>query len=186
MNDTPAPQVVDKKMKNWFVLLEEGISVVLLALIVIFVFCAAVMRTIGYPIIWSVDIAQMLFIWVCMLGANQALRNGAHVGVDYFVRRLPIKAQIAIDVCAYVLVAAFLLVLVWYGVKLSLLNPERVLGALDWPYAWVTMAIPVGGLLMLITTLWQTTYLIAVLCGRRQADFSLPYMQKYINEDAVV
>lgn len=166
--------------------IEENLSVILLAGVVLFVFSAAVMRTVGYPIIWSVDIAQMLFIWVCMLGANQALRNGSHVGVDYFVRRLSLKAQIAIDAVSYLMVAAFLMVLVWFGVKLSVLNPERILGSIDLPYAAVTLAIPLGGVLMLITTLWQTTYLLLVLLGYRQPNFELPYMQKYAHEDAVI
>lgn len=185
MNRAAAVRTRRHDVFSWFIKIEEAVSMVLLAAVVLFVFCAAVMRTIGYPIIWSVDIAQVLFIWVCLLGANQALRNGSHVGVDYFVRRLPIKVQILIDAFTYALVAAFLVVLVWYGVALSLLNPERVLGSIDVPYAVVTLAIPFGGVLMLITTLWQTGYLLAVLGGYRQADFTLPFMQKY-QTDAVV
>lgn len=173
-------------MLNRLIKIEENISVTLLAFVVLFVFGAALMRTVGYPIIWSVDIAQMLFIWVCMLGANQALRKGSHVGVDYFVRRLPIKIQIAVDALSYLLVATFLTVLVWFGLKLSLLNPERVLGSIDLPYALVTLAIPLGGLLMLITTLWQACYLVLVLTGHKQPNFKLPYMQKYTHEDSVV
>lgn len=173
-------------MINRLIKIEEMTSVVLLALIVISVFSAAVMRTIGYPIIWSVDIAQMLFIWVCMLGANQALRNGAHVGVDYFVRRLSIRTQIAIDVFSHLAIAMFLIMLVWFGIKLSLLNPERDLGTIKLPYALVTFAIPFGGALMLITTVWQTVSMLSVLVGKREPDYTLPYMQKYTDEDAVI
>lgn len=173
-------------MINRLIKIEETTSVILLALVVLFVFVAAVMRTLGHPVIWSVDIAQMLFIWVCMLGGNQALRKGSHVGVDYFVRRLSLRVQIAIDMFSYILVALFLGVLVWFGIKLTLLNPERDLGAVDLPYALVTVAIPFGGLLMLITTLWQTSYLFAVLIGQKQPDLTLPYMQKYTHEEAVI
>lgn len=164
--------------------LEERVSACMLAAIVLLVFAAALMRTLGFPIVWSVDIAQLLFIWVCLLGANQALRQDNHVGIDYFLRRLPVRIQLAIDALSLTLMAAFLAVLVWFGVELSLLNPERTLGATHWPYALVTLAVPFGSVLMLVTTLWQLAHLLSVLLGVRPLDASVPYLQKYFGEGA--
>lgn len=166
-------------MLKRLILVEERLSVALLALIVVFVFAAAVLRTFGYPIIWSVDIAQLLFVWVCMLGANQALRKGEHVGVDYIVRRLPPRVQIAIDCVLAVIVVSLLALLIWFGWKLTLLNPERQLGTIDLPYALVTVAVPVGASLMLITQAGRVVYLLKVLSGRCQPDYDLPFMHKY-------
>lgn len=173
-------------MLKKFIALEESISALLLALIVVFVFAAAVMRTVGYPIIWSVDVAQLLFIWVCVLGGNQALRKGEHVGVDYFVRRLPVRAQVAIDCVLSLLIMGLLALLVWFGTELTLLNPERRLGAVDLPYALVTLAVPVGGALMLVTQTGQTLYLLGVLLGRRLPDYELPFMHKYQAQEALL
>lgn len=66
-----------------------------------------------------------------MLGANQALPKGSHVGMDYFVR----KVQLAIDALLYLLTAPFSTVVAWFGVKLSLLNSERVLNSIVLPCA---------------------------------------------------
>ena len=41
--------------------IERRLAVMLLAAIVLLVLLAAILRTAGYPIIWSVDIAQLLF-----------------------------------------------------------------------------------------------------------------------------
>lgn len=49
----------------------------------------AVTRTFNRPIIWSIEIAQLLFAWLAFLGANQAMRAGAHIGVDLLTRNLP-------------------------------------------------------------------------------------------------
>jgi TRAP-type C4-dicarboxylate transport system permease small subunit len=145
-------------MLNRFNQIEEFISMLFLAVIVIFVFAAAIMRTIGYPIIWSVEIAQLLFIWVCMLGANQALRRDEHVGVDFLVRRLSTAARLKLDFCLYVVVACFLILLIVYGIQLSLLNPERTLGSVSLPYSLVTIAVPFGAGLMLFTTIRKLLY----------------------------
>lgn len=159
--------------------LEEMVTALLLALIVVFVFAAAIMRTFGYPIIWSVDMAQLLFVWVCVLGGNQALRKGEHVGVDYFVRRCPVRVQMVIDSILNVLIMALFVVLIWFGIELTALNPQRDLGAVDLPYALVTAAIPVGGTLMLLSLSGQWLYLLSVITNRRSPDFQLPFMQKY-------
>ena len=53
--------------------IEFAIAAVLLAAIVLLVFMAAIMRFFGYPLIWSVDMAQLLFIWLCFFGATRAM-----------------------------------------------------------------------------------------------------------------
>ena len=168
---------------SFWVKLERSLAAVMLALIVLCVFFAALMRTAGFPVIWSVDIAQLLFVWVCVIGGNQAMRDGDHVGVDYFVKRLPLKLQLSIDVVVYILMAAFLTVLIVYGLKLTLLNPERELGAAQLPYSLVTIAIPFGGGLMLCTVVAQGIYLVRVCIGNLVPDYSLPFMQKFVGDN---
>ncbi len=165
---------------NDWIKLERSVAAVMLALIVLCVFFAAIMRTVGYPVIWSVDIAQLLFVWVCMIGGNQAMRDGDHVGVDYFVKRLPLKIQLTIDAAVYLLMAAFLVILIVYGIKLTLLNPERELGAAQLPYSLVTIAIPLGGIAMFFTAAAQGVYLLRACIGHVKPDYSLPFMQKFV------
>src|SRR5690554_7470579 len=65
------------------------VAALLLLIICCLVFGAAVMRFFGHPLIWSVDMAQLLFIWLCMIGATRAMRDKAHIGIDLVVRYLP-------------------------------------------------------------------------------------------------
>ena len=79
-------------MLSVLIWIEETVGRVLLAAIVVLVFVAAITRTFDHPLIWSVDLAQALFVWLCFAGAVKALRIRAHIGVDYFVKRLPDRA----------------------------------------------------------------------------------------------
>lgn len=166
-------------MMNTLNKIEEMVTMAFLAAMVIFVFGAAIMRTFGHPIIWSVDSAQLLFIWICMLGANQTLRMGEHVGVDFLVRRLSRKAHLCLDVFIYSLIAVLLMILIVFGVELTQLNPERLLGTSGLPYALVTVAIPFGATLMLITVMSQILSFIKTLKSLDTADFNVPHLQKY-------
>ena len=141
---------------------EELISRVLLALLVLLVFVPAVSRTFNRPIIWSIEIAQLLFAWLAFLGANQAMRAGAHIGVDVLTRNLPPRIRQAVALFNLGLIAAFLAALLWYGVELTFVSVDRRFMTTNLSFAFATVAAPLGAALLLFTTLGRLT---AVLRG---------------------
>ena len=142
-------------MGGWFLKLETMIATVLLAIIVFLVFIAGVMRWFGQPLVWSVDLAQLLFVWVSFLGADMALRKRAHIGIDYLVKRLPLRARVILDVALAAVCLAFLGIMAVMGYRLTMLNLERLFGDSGIPYALVTIAVPVGCVLLALTLLGQ-------------------------------
>ena len=131
---------------------EELISRALLALLVILVFVPAVTRTFNRPIIWSIEIAQLIFAWLAFLGANQAMRAGAHIGVDLLTRNLPPRIRQAVAVFNLGLIAAFLAALLWYGVELTFVSVDRRFMTTNLSFAFATVAAPLGAALLLLTT----------------------------------
>ena len=71
---------------NKFVMLEERLAMAFFAGTSIFVLIGAITRTIGSPVIWAVDLAQLSFVWACVLGADLALKKNAHIEIDIVVR----------------------------------------------------------------------------------------------------
>lgn len=140
-------------MAQLLIRLEDIASKLLLAIIVVLVFGAAVARSFGHPIVWSVDLAQLLFIWLCFLGANRAMRIKAHIGVDLFVRKLPRAPRWIIEILLGFITLAFLIALMISGYQLTMLNWQRVYGDSGISYAWVTGAVPVGAGLLAATLL---------------------------------
>ncbi len=142
-------------MAHWFHKAEAFLAMLLLAVIVLLVFAAGFMRWFGYPLVWSVDVAQLLFVWVSFLGADMALRKRAHIGIDYLVKRFPALSRAVLDLALGVVVLAFLLTMVVMGYQLTMLNLERQFGDSGISYAFVTAAVPAGCLLLAITLLAQ-------------------------------
>ncbi len=138
---------------NSFVQLEERLAMAFFAGTSFFVLIGAITRTIGSPVIWAVDLAQLCFVWACMLGADLAMKKNAHIEIDIVVRYFSAPTRRLIAIVWLVAIAAFLAMLVWYGTQLTLMNMERVLGDAGISYSWVTSAIPTGCALMLATTL---------------------------------
>jgi TRAP-type C4-dicarboxylate transport system permease small subunit len=131
--------------------IEVAICVVLLAAITGLVFVASVMRFFGHPLVWSVDLAQLLFIWVCFLGADKAMRDKSHLGMEVPVKYLPYKYHLWLELACSLLVLALLAVLAVKGYELTVLNLERTFGDSTLSYAWVTAAVPVGCVLLSVS-----------------------------------
>lgn len=135
---------MEAALQDSFSRIEFAVGMALLVVITGLVFVAAVMRFVGNPLIWSVDLAQLLFIWLCFLGACRAMRQRAHLGVDFAVRFLPFRGRLWVETALAAVIIAFLLTLSWKGYQLTLLNMERIFGDSGLSYAYVTSAVPVG------------------------------------------
>jgi len=87
-------------------------------------------------------------IWVAMLGASLGFIRRAHLGIDYFVHLLPVKAAKLTQLAAQLMIAFFAGGILIYGglelVKLTL-RTEQVSPALGLKMGLVYLAIPLSG-----------------------------------------
>jgi len=142
-----------KKIYGYVCLGELLVVKVAFVSLVLLVFIAAFTRYIGYPINWSVDMAQCLFAWCTFLAADIAMRNNKLMRVDFFVNKLPEQYRSTIEMLNLIIILTFLLALIVYGSWLSYTTRFRTFqGIPGFSYTWVTLSVPMGGLLMSITT----------------------------------
>ena len=65
-----------------------------LAVMVVLVFGNVVLRyAFNSGIAVSEEVARWLFVWLCFMGAVVALKEGAHLGTDMLVSRLPVAGK---------------------------------------------------------------------------------------------
>ncbi len=142
-----------KKLYDYVCLGELFVVKVAFVTLVLLVFIAAFTRYIGYPINWSVDMAQCLFAWCTFLAADIAMRNNKLMRVDFFVKKLPEHYRNKVELLNLIIILAFLLALIGYGSWLSYTTRFRTFqGIPGFSYTWVTLSVPMGCLLMSITT----------------------------------
>lgn len=144
-----------KKLAKGYAKFENFITNFLMIGVVVFVFGASIMRWVGYPLSWSVEFAQFLFVWVIFLGANRCLREDRHIGVDFFVKKFNPKVNAVLEIVINILIMAFLVFLINFGIQLSIENSVRLISNLPLSYSFITMAVPVGSILMLITLIFK-------------------------------
>lgn len=142
-------------------------AALLLVAIVILVAVASVTRYLGSPIIWSVEIAQLLFVWLCMLAADLALQQQRHFGLGLVLDKLGPQPRRLLEICNTVIVLSLLAFLLVYAVRNTLLMHPRLIGATQMNASLVHAAMPFGIALMLRTLALQLYRAITVGPARR-------------------
>lgn len=131
--------------------IEMAIAALLFVAIVVLVGVAAVARSAGSPIIWSIEIAQLLFVWLVMLAADIALQEGRHFGLALLLDNLKPRARFVFDVVNILILIALLGFLLVYAVKNVQLMHPRLIGATQMNASLVHAALLVGIVLFLRT-----------------------------------
>ncbi len=117
------------------------------------VLAAAVARTIRHPMNWAMDAATFLFAWCVFLGGDIAMRENRLFCITLLLDRIPKKARPVVQIVNWLIIAGFLVFMIVYGIKLSFITHLRTFqGIPGLSYTWVTLSVPVGCALMLVST----------------------------------
>jgi TRAP-type C4-dicarboxylate transport system permease small subunit len=142
-----------KKLYERLCAVEAVVAATLLVLMVALIFLGGISRVFGYPLNWSTDFATAFFAWACFLCADIAWRRGSLMSIDFCLERLPAAAQKGLRFANYSIIGGFLVYLMVLGTWLAWTSRERSFqGIPEISYSWVTMSLPVGGALLLVTT----------------------------------
>jgi TRAP-type C4-dicarboxylate transport system permease small subunit len=88
-----------------------------------------------------------------MLGASVVNRMDEHTSVNYFTTFLSKRAQGWLYIGRQIAILLLLATLIYYGVALSIKMNTVHSAALDISWSYIYMALPVGSLLLILTTL---------------------------------
>jgi tripartite ATP-independent transporter DctM subunit len=116
------------------------------------------------PLIWSDELASILFLWLAMLGAAVAFCRSEHMRMTAVVANAKPAMRAYLDVVATCAALAFLLLIVWPAYDYAYEESFITTPALQIPNTWRAAALPVGICLMA---------LFALLRLARSGDFRL-------------
>jgi tripartite ATP-independent transporter DctM subunit len=105
------------------------------------------------PLVWSDELASILFLWLAMLGSVIALRRGEHMRMTAIVSRASPGARAFLDVVAMAAPLAFVALMVAPGIDFAGEEGFVVTPALQLSGAVAAAAFPVGAGLMLLVSL---------------------------------
>ena len=137
-----------KKISAVILKTEELLAGAMLCMIAVLVFWSAVARTIGMPVNWAQDVSLLAFGWLTFIGSDIIIKSGGLIRIDMLSNRFPKAVQKTLMLVFDVFMLLFLLILIVYGFLLVSQSWNRTFNTLKMSYAWCTLAVPVGSLLM--------------------------------------
>jgi TRAP-type C4-dicarboxylate transport system permease small subunit len=94
--------------------------------------------------IWTEELSRFLFIWMVMLGAMIGIREHSHFEIDVWPE-LPRKATALLRIVSDLLVLAFALVFVWWGIAFVRFGWDQLSELAELPMPWIFVAWPLAG-----------------------------------------
>ena len=135
-------------------LLVEIPAALLVVAEIVILFAGVISRYVMHqPLIWSDELASILFLWLAMLGAVVAFRRAEHMRMTAVVASAGPKMWAYLDVVATCAALAFLLLIVWPAYDYAYEESFITTPALQISNTWRAAALPVGTCLMAVFAL---------------------------------
>jgi tripartite ATP-independent transporter DctM subunit len=107
------------------------------------------------PLVWSDELASILFLWLAMLGSIVALRRGEHMRMTAIVGKLPPHLRAFLDLIAIAAALAFLLFVVHPAYEFAQDEMFVTTPSLEIANSWRAAALPIGIALMILVGFLQ-------------------------------
>jgi TRAP-type C4-dicarboxylate transport system permease small subunit len=141
-----------KRLYERVIAAEAFVAAAFLVLMVALIFAGGIARLLQHPINWAIDAATCLFAWACFLCADIAWRKNALMSIDLVTRRLPRRLQRLCTLSNYAVIIGFLVYVLLWGLWLAWISRARSFqGIPAVSYSWVTLSMPFGAALLLVT-----------------------------------
>ncbi len=102
------------------------------------------------PLIWSEELAKLIFIYVGLLGVTACIKDKSHVAIDFFVQKLPPAFQKAIYVFNQLLILAALITILIISIRITGRQAPIDMVSLGISYVYMYMALPIFSVLMIL------------------------------------
>lgn len=130
--------------------LEEWIGgTFFIAIFVVLIFQVVARQVFNSPLIWSEELARLIFVYVAMLGISIGIRKQTHVAIDFIYAKLPVKVQKIVFTGIQIIIFFCISSFTYFGYLLIEKKADIELVSLGFSAKWMYIALPLISLLML-------------------------------------
>jgi TRAP-type transport system small permease protein len=132
----------------------KGATILLLSVITVMVSVEVVLRyCFGGSLYVTEELTRYLMVWVTFLACSLAIRDNSHVSIEIVASLFKGRARAFYDLLAHLLFVSFLLFLIIEGILALPFQVDQIVPTLNVSMFWFYLAVPVGGVLMILNLL---------------------------------
>lgn len=139
------------QFSDWVDRLVKIIAIPIVGGMILIVFFEVLMRYVfRSPIITSIELARLGFVWSCFLGATICLKREKHIQFVFLIDKFGDLGKRVIRIFISLLSAGFFLFLVVKGTQMVQAVQDTYFPALGYSQLWLYLPLPLCALFMLI------------------------------------
>lgn len=134
---------------------ELYVSMLLLISIVGLLIASVALRYVFHkPAMWISPTITLLFIWASMISIGYVYKKRGHIAITFVVEYFPEKLRVLIDIIVYIIIVSSLILLFIGTIKILPIHAQRFIIGLKISRIYFSFAVLVGGVSILITTIY--------------------------------
>ena len=143
-------------LKRFNIILEKylyagtAVSSILFFLIVIL---SVMGRYLRMPVLTSIELSRLFFVWSCFLAAALTYRRRAHVGFTLLVEKMPGRVRYYTNQFVLLIIMAFLIITLYHAITVTVLLWPTDLPMLGQSQSWFMLPVPLVCAIMASFTL---------------------------------
>lgn len=140
---------------------EEIIGTVCLAIMVTIDFINVLTRYVfKYSMAFTEELTLYLFVWVTMMGASLAFREGGNMAVSFLYDHFSRGTKKILILLSALISIVFFVVLGYYGILqiIDEIDFQAMTEAIELPMWWFTIAMPICAICTIIRIIFRSRY----------------------------
>jgi TRAP-type transport system small permease protein len=93
---------------------------------------------------WADEAGRLAFVWAIFLAIPLGVRDGAHIGIDLLVDKLPALGQSALRRAGAAVAAAMMFAICWAAVRTCQDQWDELMSTVDLSVGWFIVPVAVG------------------------------------------
>lgn len=100
--------------------------------------------------IWTEEVARFCFVWMIMIGAMCAVRDGSHFDLEILPESANPRVERAKRIFVHLMISLVAFIFVWYGWQFLLFGWYQTSEIASLPMNWMFVAWPLMGVITLL------------------------------------
>ena len=160
----------------------EVVTILFLSCMIVLVPTEVLLRyAFGKSLYVTEELTRYLMVWMVFLGSSLAFRENSHITIEILVNRFHGRSRSWWNLIAQVLLLTFLIFIIIEGIIPLTFQMRQIVPSLGVPMFWFYLAIPVGGVVMILNILPKIWESLKIVLGRSkpgQRDENIPQKEQ--------
>ncbi len=141
---------MEQKTHGFLANFEKWLSYFFLIIILVAVLLQFFSRLLGYPLAWGEEAARYSYVWLAFIGTSYVVLTREHIQINFFVHRLPQKAQKVLQILEYILMILSVIWILPSAFSHSVEQWKNLSPAMELPTFFLYISFPIGMSLVVI------------------------------------